>query len=248
MTDIQSADDRCPLPPDVIELNDGQVHVWEIETGAKEAEDERLATLLSPEEQQRAKQFRFDKDRRLYAAAHAATRSLLAFYLRVRRDEIHLTSGAYGKPLLAQPGKGRLQFNLSHSHELALLAIARQRAVGIDVEWVKDFAFQDVARRFFTAKEVADLFALPPALQRDAFYQCWTSKEAFLKAKGTGLSGKLDEVRMLSSAEGTVEITADVPGWSLLELTPPEGYQAALVIEGGPVPGQCYRWQPALAG
>jgi 4'-phosphopantetheinyl transferase len=236
------------LPPDVIELKDNQVHVWRVKTAADASASERLAALLSEDERQRAKQFRFDKDRRLYTAAHAAMRSLLAFYLGVPGDAIHFAPGAHGKPIIAQPAGSRLQFNLSHSHELALLAIARTRAVGIDVELVKDFDFHEVAQRFFTAREVANLSALPRALQCAAFFKCWTSKEAFLKAKATGLFGQLDEVQIVSSAEGLVKIAANVPGWSLMELRDLDGYEAALVIEGGSAPIHCYGWEPPAAG
>jgi 4'-phosphopantetheinyl transferase len=209
--------------------------------------DERLSALLSADERQRAKRFRFDKDRQLYTAAHAAMRSVLASYLRVPGDEIQLVSGAHGKPLLAHPAASRLQFNLSHSHELALIAVTRGRAVGVDVEFVKeDFAFHEVAGRFFTALEVASLSALPRALQRGAFFKCWTSKEAFLKAKATGLSGKLDEVQIVLTRDGAVGIEANVPGWYLCELQGNDGYEAALVLEGGAIPVRCYRWEPRL--
>jgi 4'-phosphopantetheinyl transferase len=248
MTDSQSATDLWLSPRDVVELNDKEVHVWQLRVGVNESEDESLAALLSADERQRAKQFRFDKDRRLYTIAHAGMRSLLAFYLGVAADEIHLVSGAHGKPSVAGPAGSRLQFNLSHSHELALLAVARSKAVGVDVELVKDFAFQEVAERFFTAKEVAELSALPQTLQRDAFYKCWTSKEAFLKAKGTGLSGKLDEVEILSTVEGLVKIAASVPGWSLLDLPQVSGYVAAAAIAGAALPVRCYLWERALAG
>ena len=247
MSDSQPANDLWLLPRGVVELNDDEVHVWRLMVAANESQDESLAALLSADERQRAKQFRFDKDRRLYTTAHAAMRSLLAFYLRVPGDEIHIISGAQGKPLIARPTGSRLEFNLSHSHDLALLAVARDSAVGVDVELVNDFAFQEVAERFFTAKEVANISALPHALQRDAFYKCWTSKEAFLKAKGTGLSGKLDEVEILSTAEGLVKIAASVPGWSLLDLPQLSGYAVAAVIAGATLPVRCYRWEPALA-
>ncbi len=172
MSDSQPANDLWLLPRGVVELNHDEIHVWRVTVAANESQDESLAALLSADERQRAKQFRFDKDRRLYTTAHAAMRSLLAFYLRVLGDEIHIFSGAQGKPLIARPTGSRLEFNLSHSHDLALLAVAQGRAVGVDVELVKDFAFQEVAERFFTAKEVANISALPHALQRDAFYKC----------------------------------------------------------------------------
>jgi 4'-phosphopantetheinyl transferase len=246
MSDSQPANDLWLLPRGVVELNDDEVHVWRLMVAANESQDESLAALLSADERQRAKQFRFAKDQRLYTAAHAAMRSLLAFYLRVPGEGIHLAIGANGKPWLAQPIANRLQFNLSHSHEFALVAVARNRAVGIDVEWAKDFAFQEVAQRFFTAKEAATLSALPQTLQRAAFYKCWTAKEAFLKAKGTGLSGQLDEVQILTTAEGVVKIDANVPGWSLVELRQVSGYEAALVIEGSALAVRCYRWQAPL--
>jgi 4'-phosphopantetheinyl transferase len=207
-----------------------------------------MAMLLSEEERQRASQFRFDKDRRLYTVSHVAMRSLLALYLRVPGKDIQLVSGVHGKPSLAVPAAGRLEFNLAHSHELALLAVTRGRAVGVDVEYVKrDFAFEEIAARFFTAREVASLSLLPRALQRTGFFKCWTSKEAFLKAKATGLSGKLDEVQIGFTENGGVRIEANVLGWSLVQLPQMSSYEAALVIEGRTLPVFCFRWDPALA-
>jgi 4'-phosphopantetheinyl transferase len=235
------------LPPDDIDLNDDEAHVWMIRTLGHDSADEKLTARLSADERHRAAQFKFDKDRRLYTAAHAGLRSLLASYLRVAENEIHFVAGAHGKPRLALPGDSGLEFNLSHSHDLALVAIARGRAVGADVEFIKrDFAFDEVARRFFTAREVAALFELPPSLRRAAFFKCWTSKEAFLKAKATGLSGTLDEVEIVPANDRSVKIEANVPGWSLLEVMHTEGYEAALVVQGNPLPVRCYRWEPAL--
>jgi 4'-phosphopantetheinyl transferase len=244
VADTEISNNIWPLPPEIIELNDDEVHVWMVHTRHIDRAEEELAALLCADERERAARFKFDKDRRLYTAAHAGLRSLLANYLRVAHDEIHFDAGAQGKPLLAQPAS-RLQFNLSHSHELALVAVAQGRAVGVDVEFVKrDFAFDEVARRFFTAREVAALFQLPQALQRQAFFKCWTSKEAFLKAKATGLSGKLDEVQIIPSNDGLVRIEANVPGWSLLQLRHANGYEASLVVQAEALPIRCYRWKP----
>jgi len=84
-------------------------------------------------------------------------------------------------------------------------------------------------------------------LQRQAFFKCWTSKEAFLKAKGTGLSGKLDEVEITLADDQRVLIHTSVPGWTLMELDPSNNYEAALVVEGGRLPINGYRWQPISA-
>ena len=119
------------------------------------------------------------------------------------------------------------------------------REIGVDVESVRDFDFDQVAERFFKAREVATLRSLPKPQQRSAFYKCWTSKEAFLKAKGTGLSGELDEVEITSTDADDIRISAFVPGWSLAELPAGDGYIAALVSQGAPVRVQLYRWTSA---
>jgi 4'-phosphopantetheinyl transferase len=228
-------------------LSDACVDVWLISLVGPDAVKESLVEILSSDEQERAARFKFDKHRRLYVAAHAAVRSILAKYLNTKPAALEFVNGSNGKPSLAgELAKSELRFNLSHSHEMALLGITRTREIGVDIEWIKeDYGYDEVAERFFAAKEVAEMRALPISLQRQAFFKCWTSKEAFLKAKGTGLSGKLDEVEIILTDDQRVHIRASVPGWTLSELTPGNGYEAAVVIEGGSQPVNCYRWQPA---
>ena len=182
----------------------GQVHVWLVR-----ADDAALCmacceNLLATAERDRAARFKFEKDRRLYTVAHAALRSILAGYLNVAPGDLEFEIGQRGKPRLAPTfSKDSLEFNLSHSSEVALIAVTREREIGVDIEHVKkEFAFAEVAERYFTTREVSAIRALPQDLQRRAFYQCWTSKEAFLKAKGVGLSGELDEVEILLDVEG----------------------------------------------
>jgi 4'-phosphopantetheinyl transferase len=200
--------------------------------------------LLSAAERERAARFKFEKDRRLYTAAHAALRSLLAGYLNVAPGDLEFESGRRGKPRLAPTfNKDSLEFNLSHSHEVALIAVTREREIGVDVEHIKeDFAFAEVAERYFTAREVIAIRALPEGLQRRAFYQCWTSKEAFLKAKGVGLSGELDEVEIVLPGEGPVQVKSMHAQWSLRELNPRAGYVGAVVLEGKEFDLKCYSW------
>ena len=110
--------------------------------------------------------------------------------------------------------------------------MTRETEIGVDVERIReDFAFAEVAGRYFTAKEVSAIRGLPESLQRRAFYQCWTSKEAFLKAKGVGLPGELDEVEILLDGEGLVQVTSTIPGWQLSEINPCGGYVGALALE-----------------
>ncbi len=202
--------------------------------------------LLSLNEQERAARFKFEDDRRRYIVAHAALRLLLSQYANVFASDLNFFTSANGKPfLVVAPAAANIQFNLSHSHEVALIAVTQGREVGVDVERVKeDFAFGEVAQRFFSAREVAALNALPSELQRKTFYRCWTSKEAFLKAKGTGLSGELDEVDISWTPEDGVCISATVPNWTLVGLNPPDGYEGALVVEGAECQLRCFEWGP----
>lgn len=204
------------------------------------------ANLLSSDEQGRAARFKFQNDRRRYIVAHAALRLLLSQYVNVRSSDLNFFTNANGKPFLAAtPVAVNIQFNLSHSHEVALIGVTRGREIGVDVERVKEnFAFGEVAGRFFTAREVAVLQALPSELQRKTFYRCWTSKEAFLKAKGTGLSGELDEVEISFTPEDDVCIGATVPNWTLVGLDAPDGYEAALVVAGAECQLRWFQWRP----
>jgi 4'-phosphopantetheinyl transferase len=176
--------------------------------------------------------------------AHAGLRQVLAAYAHADPGLLRFDDGPNGKPKLAPPfDAGGIEFNLSHSHETALIAVNQRDDIGVDIEFIKpDFAILEIADHFFTKREVAALRALPAALQGRAFYKCWTSKEAFLKAKGTGLSGELDEVEIRRVGD-RVEIAAAVAGWSLAQFDTCAGYEAALVTKSKPVQVYCYRWQ-----
>ncbi len=229
------------MPPHHMNAPDQEIHVWIAAAGETDDFRRSCYPVLSAAEQERARRFKFEKDERLFTVAHAALRSILARYLNASPARIEFAIGPQGKPRLAA-GES-LRFNLSHSGELAVIAIA-SRELGVDVEGIKEnFEFEEVAEHFFTAREVAALRALPGALQRRAFYQCWTSKEAFLKAKGTGLSGELDEVQIILDGEA-VRVAANVPGWSLMPLDAGGGYAAAVVRAGEPAQVRLYRWPP----
>jgi len=234
-----------PPPPDRLNLQNGRVQLWAVALDDASLDSDRGLTILSSDETARAAKFKFERDRRRYVVAHTALREILARCLETGAADVEFVAGGNGKPSLAGAFRDSgVHFNLSHSHERALIAVAQSRELGVDIEFVKvDFPFDDVADRFFTAKEVAALRALPVHLQRQAFYKCWTSKEAFLKAKGTGLSGKLDEVEIILEGNGPIRIHAAVPDWSLEELNPGDGYAGALVSAGKAARIQVYRWQ-----
>jgi len=230
-------------PPGELPSLETSVQVWAVRLDDPGIDVERGHDLLSLAERERAARFKFAKHRRRYVAAHAALHEILGRYLRAQPRRLSFEVGANGKPKLT--GETGIDFNLSHSEEMALIAVGRGRELGVDIEQVREkFEFEEVAERFFSAKEVAALRALPPALQRRAFYKCWTSKEAFLKAKGTGLSGALDEVDILLTDHRHVRIAAAVPGWRLCELASIVEYESALVCAGAPTGIHCYQWQP----
>jgi 4'-phosphopantetheinyl transferase len=233
-----------PSPSSSFVLRENAVHIWLVQTNGESVSLGDFKDLLSSVEQDRASKFKFETDRRRYITAHAALRSILSIYVNSPARELQFASGPYGKPKLAPiHDKKKIAFNLSHSHELALIAVTQGREIGVDVERVReDFAFDEVAQRFFTTREVAALHALPLHLQREAFYKCWTSKEAFLKAKGTGLSGQLDEVEMMLT-DHVLRLKGTIPNLSLIELTVYAGYVAALVVDGVEPQLTYYAWE-----
>jgi 4'-phosphopantetheinyl transferase len=235
-------------PPAELPVLDDSVQVWAVRLDDAGVDLERGRELLSPYERERAARFRFDIHRRRYLVAHIALHTILSRCLGIEPGHLSFDLGANGKPRLPQAlAPSGVEFNLSHSNEMALIAVTRGDEVGVDIEHAREnFEFQEVAERFFTAKEVAAMRGLPAALQRQAFYKCWTSKEAFLKAKGTGLSGALDEVEISLDGDEQVRIDAKVPNWWLCELAPIAGYEAALVSAGAPIPIHCYQWQLGL--
>ena len=238
-----------PASPAELPRLDRTVHVWAVRLDDATVDLDRGRKLLSSEEHERAARFHFEQHRRRYEISHIALHKILSGYLQIDPARLYFDLGANGKPKLpASLAASGVDFNLSHSNEMALLAVTASGEVGVDIEFVKpNFQFQEIAERFFTAKEVAALRRLPADLQRQAFFKCWTSKEAFLKAKGTGLSGKLDEVEIDLSAAGLVRIDADVPGWSLAELIFNSEYQAALVTQEKPKTIRCYMWHAATS-
>ena len=238
---------RFLVPPDPFSsllLRENEVHVWSVQTNDEGSSPDDFKDLLSSVEQERASKFRFETDRRRYITSHAALRSILCHCVNGPARALQFAEGPYGKPKLAlNHAAEKIEFNLSHSHEVALIAVAQGREIGVDIEWVREaFAFDEVAQRFFTAKEVSALRGLPFHLQREAFYKCWTSKEAFLKAKGTGLSGRLDEVEIVLT-DNAVRVKGTIPNFSLVELALNRGYEAALVVEGVEPQLSYYAWQ-----
>jgi 4'-phosphopantetheinyl transferase len=208
-----------------------------------EAPDERLEQLravLSPDELARADRFKLGVHRRRFAVARGFLRGVLAHHLATDPRQIRFAYGPQGKPRL-DGAPSQLRFNLSHSGELAVVALSRGLEVGVDVERIREQVnLEGIARRFFAPAEAADLLARPPAEQAQAFFRCWTRKEAFIKAKGGGLSIPLSQFRVtLGSDEGAALVDVDWdPGemrrWRLLAFSPGAGFAGAAIAASHP--------------
>jgi 4'-phosphopantetheinyl transferase len=224
------------------------VHVWcaALDTRAPE----RLEQTLSPAERDRANRFRFPRDRRRFVAAHGLLRELLAAYVRTPPSALRFVESAHGKPALGveQASGGSLRFNMSHSGELALYAVADDRDVGVDVEQLRPLTdLPALAERYFTPLECRQVFGARPAERAARFFACWTRKEALLKAWGQGVSLPLEQVDArpgLSDVPRLGDPAAGVEsaGWAVYELAPADGYVGALAARGTPSDLRYWCW------
>jgi 4'-phosphopantetheinyl transferase len=235
--------------PADLRLKSGEAHVW---LGALDVPPERLRelrTVLNGDEVARADRFLQAHDRVHSAAARGHLRMLLGRYLGVAPKSVELQFNSFGKPSLAGPfAAGDLRFNVSHSHGLVLFAFARGRELGVDIEKIRpDFATTEIAERFFSAAESGRLRALAPELQPRAFFECWTRKEAYIKARGDGLSRRLDTFEVafgpgLAPAILAVTDEPDAPArWAVHDVQPPDGYCGALMVERPDVAVTCWK-------
>ena len=223
--------------PEKLSLSNGEVHVWRARL---EQPVERFLHTLDREERVRASRFHFEKHRRHFIAGRGFLRLLLGRYLEIAPQEVRFAYGPYGKPSLAgEHGASRLRFNASHSHELAVYAFVQEREIGVDVEYFKDdFESDEIARRFFSAPEVQTLTALPEDERTAAFFRCWTRKEAYIKALGSGLSHPLDQFDVTLTAHEPAALLRDaqdaeaIARWQMFNLEFTDRYAGALVVEG----------------
>jgi 4'-phosphopantetheinyl transferase len=229
--------DWCQPPAELPWPHD-EVHVWRATLAWPEAAADGLKQYLSADERDRMDRFRFERDRRRYLIGRGLLRSLLGRYLVLAPQDLRFENTAAGKPHLAS-GQGQLQFNLAHSGEYVLIAITDGRAVGIDVEEVRDdFDAGEVAAHFFSPDEQRNLEVLTGRAKIEAFFECWTRKEAYVKARGEGLSLPLDQFDVSVRPDEPARLIATRPDpaeagrWELSSLGVADGYKAALVIEG----------------
>lgn len=236
-------------PAQMVRLGDDEVHVWRIHLNRQLLHRQSLFPMLSQDEKERAGRYHFQKDRDQFIVARGSLRIILGLYLSRRPELLRFRYSRFGKPDLAEPEFSELCFNLSHSHGLALLAVTRRREVGIDVERVRPQVVDEgIAERFFSPREVATLRALPVEQQPDAFFNCWTRKEAYIKARGEGLSLPLDmfDVSLTTGEPAALLETRfdpeDLYRWRIMDLSAGASFRAALVARRQDWRLRCWQW------
>ena len=221
-----------PLPPE-------HVHIWHWEPVATSQESDGLWRILADDEQERAQRFHFPKHRSEFVIHRARMRILLAAYLKKSPEQLVFDYSPHGKPSL--DGARAFSFNLSHTEGRAALALVRAREIGIDVEQIRPQAdARKIAERFFSVRERESLRAFSSEALDHAFFRCWTRKEAYIKAKGEGLSIPLHQFDVsLTEGEpavllGTRPDPEEARRWDLYDLPLGEGYAAALAVAADP--------------
>jgi 4'-phosphopantetheinyl transferase len=238
-----------PSPENLI-LGSDEVHVWRAMLNLSLSHVQVLEQTLTSDERVRAGQFHFQKDKHHFIVARGLLRTILGRYLARDPQQLRFCYNPYGKPTLAQESAGdTLFFNVTHSHGMALYALAHSGEIGIDLEFIhKEGEFQQIAERFFSPYEVAMLRAVPAYMQREAFFRCWCRKEAYLKARSRGLSLALNQFDVTvapgkpAALLSTREENQDISRWSLYDLFPGSDFIAALAIDGHPSRLQCWQW------
>lgn len=237
-------------PPRSLSAARQEVHVWRSGLDLSPSRVDGFLSSLTSDEQARAQRFHFQRDREHFIVARGVLRAILGQYLDTEPGRIRFSYSEYGKPALAKElGADSVRFNMSHSHGLALFAVTLDRELGVDLEWIRPGVADDqIAERFFSPQEVRVLRALPRNLQDEAFFNCWTRKEAYIKAKGEGLSMPLNlfnvslapgEPAALLSTSGDPQ---EASRWSLRELFPGAGFAAAAAVQGDDWQFRCWQW------
>jgi 4'-phosphopantetheinyl transferase len=213
------------------------IELWIVEGPGTELERSALYEMLSVDERARASGFKVEEARGSFIVSRGFLRTILGDALASEAKAIRFGEGEHGKPFLAGAHAGSgTEFNISHSGDFFLYAVSRGRTVGVDIERKRDgLAVEAIAQRYFAPDEARSLLEQAPEQQLSSFYRCWTRKEAYLKAKGTGLTTKLQafEVTFLPDVPPALlhtEVDGEDPAdWQVFDVPVPDGYVAALV-------------------
>jgi len=237
-------------PPGDLALNPNQADVWRVSILDFPPDSIRwMEAILSAEEDRRAARFHFNLDRHRFILSHGALRDILARYLYLSPEDIHFEIGEQGKPIISS--ETELDFNLSHSGDFALIAIANGHKIGVDVEKHRqNMEHEKIAQRFFSEREKSELQKLPSDQKKIGFFNCWTRKEAYIKAQGLGLSLPLDsfDVSLAPDKPAVLHATRPDPReashWTLLSLDVHSDHTGAAAVEGRKMDFRFWDWDP----
>ena len=226
-------------PPGNLTLLENEIHLWRANLDLPSVTINKLASSLSEDERTRANCFRFEQHRQHFIAGRGILRQLVANYLQVKSDLVIFEYSSRGKPHLASAlNQGNLHFNVSHSQGWALYGFNYQRIIGVDLEFIKDnIDYKQLAKRFFTSQEVELINSYPAREQKTIFFQLWTAKEAYLKAKGDGLAGSLDSIQFTLNHNQEINLVAikqdhkQASNWLIKNFIPQDNFVATIVVE-----------------
>jgi len=227
------------------QLLKGDIHIWRVNLDLPSMGIQKLYQTLSMDERVRAERFNFEKDRKQYVVGVGTLRAILGCYIGVEPSELRFCHGNHGKPRLSDSfGNKTIYFNMSYSERLALYGFTRDREIGVDIEFMRDFPEMDkIAKRCFSIKENEVFLSLPESKKKEAFFNCWTRKEAFVKAIGDGLYQALEnfDVALIPGEPARLLRTGGdsktASRWFIQDLKPAPGFTAAFAVEG-------HGWQP----
>lgn len=230
-------------PPKKVKLLQHEIHIWRANLELSSVMIEKLASTLSKDEINRANRFRFQQHRDRFIAGRGILRQLLANYLQLQSDLVIFEYSSRGKPQLTSSlNQDSLQFNVSHSQDLALYGFNYQRIIGVDLEYIKDnINYKQLAKRFFTIQELKLINSYSASEQKTIFFQLWTAKEAYLKATGDGLAGSLDTIEFTldnNSELNLVEIKQDqaqASYWLINNFIPQDNFIATIAVENSSI-------------
>jgi 4'-phosphopantetheinyl transferase len=219
-----------PPPADPV-LSHNEIHLWRASLDQPVSLVEQLGQTLSADERTQAERYHFARDRQHFIVGRGLLRKILGAYLGMEPGRLQFRPGPYGKPALVSSGSAP-RFNLSHSHGLALYAFTREREIGVDLEYIHPIAeAEQIAESYFSAQANDTLRNLPPSERYEQFFTYWTRMEAYLKARGDGLTG-------LSQEHDESCHTS----WSIQSFIPAPGYRAALAVQRHDSCIVCYQW------
>ena len=206
-------------------LNEGRIDLWQFSLTEEVTNSEEL---LNEEEKTRANRFYFERHRRRFINARATVRTILARYLNTEPEELVFSYNPQGKPAVLNSQK--LEFNLSHSQELGLLAIGKKFPIGVDLECYSARPYDGIAKHSFSPKEIDALLKVPPTLKPALFFHIWSQKEAFIKATGLGLSYPTQEFSVPTTipTKQLIEDTLHNTTWLLRSFMPKVACSGAL--------------------